>query len=156
MGITGISSSPAAGIDKVLAQLRLAQARTQPTLTGAASAPTGAGAVGALAANAAGPLTGTQAALRGTLSLSADDSTTNVAGAGGGSFLTALKASLDQVNASQNQAAQLGAKFEKGEGNVDLNDVMVAMQKANVSFQAAVQVRNRMVSAYQTIMNMQI
>jgi flagellar hook-basal body complex protein FliE len=73
-----------------------------------------------------------------------------------GSFMSSLKASLDQVNNSQNKASELGQSFEKGDPNVDLNDVMVAVQKANVSFQTAVQVRNRMVSAYHDIMNMQI
>ncbi len=70
--------------------------------------------------------------------------------------MSSLKASLDQVNNSQNKASELGQSFEKGDPNVDLNDVMVAVQKANVSFQTAVQVRNRMVSAYHDIMNMQI
>ena len=143
MAITGISANPAAGIDNVLAQLRMAQARTQQGVApGAAQATQGAAASG----------------LRGTLRLSADDSG-QVGGSGattGGGFAAVLRTSLDQVSAAQNTATQLGQKFEKGEGNVDLNDVMVAMQKANVGFQAAVQVRNRMVSAYHDLMNMQI
>jgi flagellar hook-basal body complex protein FliE len=148
MAINGISASPAAGIDNVLAQLRMAKARAQPGVADAAAAlAQGSGAVGQ------------SGAMRGTLRLSADDAVGGTGGTGApapGSFLSALKSSLNQVSAAQNSAATLGQKFEKGEGNVDLNDVMVAMQKANVSFQGAVQVRNRMVSAYHDIMNMQI
>jgi len=156
MAINGISGSPAAGIDNVLAQLRMAQQRTQIGIAG------GPGQAQAVAA-AGSP----SSVLRGTLSLSADDSVGGIGGAAagaavgaaggsGGGFASLLKSSLDQVSAAQNSAATLGKQFEKGEGNVDLNDVMLAMQKANVGFQATVQVRNRLVSAYQTIMNMQI
>ena len=148
MAINSIGSSPAAGIDNVLAQLRMAQARVQG----------GVGTAPAQAAHAASAGQAAQAGsgvLRGRLSLS-DDSAQGVGAAGAGSFVNALQASLAQVNASQQQASKLGQAFEKGEGNVDLQDVMVAMQKANVSFQGAVQVRNRLVSAYHDIMNMQI
>ncbi len=151
MAINSIGSSPAAGIDNVLAQLRMAQARTQSGLGTAAS---GSAAAGQAAQGAQGVQAGS-GVLRGRLSLS-DDSAQGVGAAGGGSFVNALQASLAQVNSSQQQAAKLGQAFEKGEGNVDLQDVMVAMQKANVSFQGAVQVRNRLVSAYHDIMNMQI
>jgi flagellar hook-basal body complex protein FliE len=156
MAINGISASPAAGIDNVLAQLRLAQARAQPGV-GASGGTAAAQPIGGPGmANASGQIGGTGAPLRGTLRLSADDPVGASGGAGGGSFLSALKSSLDQVSNGQIQASQLGQKFEKGQGNVDLNDVMVAMQKANVNFQGAIQVRNRMVSAYHDIMNMQL
>jgi flagellar hook-basal body complex protein FliE len=46
--------------------------------------------------------------------------------------------------------------FSGGEPNVNLQDVMVNLQKANLSFQQMVQVRNRLVSAYQDIMNMSV
>ncbi len=71
-------------------------------------------------------------------------------------FADALKASLDSVNASQQQADQLGKSFASGDDSVNLSDVMISMQKANINFQATVQVRNRLVSAYHDIMNMQI
>lgn len=152
MAIQGISGSPSAGIDHVLAQLRMAQQRAQAGITGG-SHPAAAAGASQQAGAAAAPL-------RGMLRLSDDASGElgDVGGAGGapGSFASALKSSLDQVSNAQISASQLGQQFEKGQGNVDLNDVMLAMQKANVGFQAAVQVRNRMVSAYQTIMNMQI
>ena len=71
-------------------------------------------------------------------------------------FSDALKASLDQVNQMQAKAETLGKNFAMGDDSVSLSDVMIAGQKANISFQATVQVRNKLVSAYQDIMNMQI
>lgn len=71
-------------------------------------------------------------------------------------FSEALKASLDQVNNSQSKAVELGKGFAMGDDSVNLSDVMVASQKASISFQATVQVRNKLVSAYHDIMNMQI
>lgn len=69
-------------------------------------------------------------------------------------FGNALKQALEFVNTNQQEAAGLAKRFEQGEKGVELAEVMVAIQKANVSFQAATQVRNRLVSAYQDIMNM--
>lgn len=75
---------------------------------------------------------------------------------GGPGFSSVLKTSLDQVNQMQQTATQLGRDFEMGAANVNLSDVMISMQKASISFQGAVQVRNKLVSAYHDIMNMQI
>jgi flagellar hook-basal body complex protein FliE len=72
------------------------------------------------------------------------------------SFQSVLKTSLDGVNGAQQQAESLAQAFETGKTNTDLASVMVAMQKANISFQAMVQVRNKLVSAYQEVMNMQV
>jgi flagellar hook-basal body complex protein FliE len=71
-------------------------------------------------------------------------------------FAAVLKASLDQANGMQQQAAKLSRDFELGATDASLPDVMVSIQKANVSFQQVVQVRNRLVSAYHEIMNMQV
>lgn len=78
------------------------------------------------------------------------------AGAAGVDFGQVLKTALEQVNGAQQEAGKLAMRFEMGAPNTDLHDVMVSMQKANVSFQAMVQVRNRLVSAYHDIMNMQV
>ncbi len=75
---------------------------------------------------------------------------------GKASFADALKASLNQVNQSQFDAEKLGKSFAMGDDSVSLSDVMIAGQKANISFQATVQVRNKLVSAYHDIMNMQV
>ncbi len=74
----------------------------------------------------------------------------------GNDFARLLKNSLEGVNASQVQAASMARDFELGSPNVSLNDAMISMQKANLSFQQMVQVRNRLVSAYHDIMNMQV
>jgi flagellar hook-basal body complex protein FliE len=71
-------------------------------------------------------------------------------------FASVLKASLDQVNSSQQHAAKLARDFELGAPEANLQDVMVSIQKANISFQQTVQVRNRLISAYHDIMNMQV
>ncbi len=71
-------------------------------------------------------------------------------------FADALKNSLDQVNQAQNKSEQLGQAFVAGDDKVSLSDVMISMQKANISFQGTVQVRNKLVSAYHDIMNMQV
>ena len=71
-------------------------------------------------------------------------------------FAAALRSSLDQVNLSQKKADEIGKSFALGNDNVSLSDVMIAGQKASISFQATVQVRNKLVSAYHDIMNMQV
>ena len=71
-------------------------------------------------------------------------------------FAQMLKDSINQVNKTQKAAAELQTRFEAGDPNVNLSEVMVAIQKASVSFQAMTQVRNNLVSAYRDIMNMQI
>ena len=71
-------------------------------------------------------------------------------------FSQALKQALETVNRTQQAASNLTGRFERGQQGVELAEVMVAVQKANISFQAATQVRNRLVSAYQDIMNMPI
>jgi len=74
----------------------------------------------------------------------------------GADFPAMLKSSLDGVNRPQLDSLRLSQEFELGTGNVNLSDVMISLQKANLSFQQAVQVRNRLVSAYHDIMNMQV
>jgi flagellar hook-basal body complex protein FliE len=76
--------------------------------------------------------------------------------AGGADFGQVLKSALDQVSQAQQQAQQMAQDFSAGNPNVNLQDVMINLQKANLSFQQMVQVRNRLVNAYQDIMNMQL
>jgi len=71
-------------------------------------------------------------------------------------FSDALKTSLDQVNQTQRTSEKLSKNFVLGDDSVSLSDVMIAGQKSNIAFQATVQVRNKLVSAYQDIMNMQV
>ena len=71
-------------------------------------------------------------------------------------FADALQAQLSQVNDSQAKADEMGKSFTLGDDKVSLSDVMISMQKANIAFQTTVQVRNKLVSAYHEIMNMQV
>ena len=68
-------------------------------------------------------------------------------------FSALLKQSINKVNDTQVQANKLATAFERGETEASLSEVMVSLQKANVSFQAMVQVRNKLVDAYREIMN---
>ncbi len=72
-----------------------------------------------------------------------------------GEFTTVMKSAIDHVNATQKTAGEMTKAFETGK-DVEIADVMVSLQKANIEFQATVQVRNKMVEAYQQIMNMPI
>jgi flagellar hook-basal body complex protein FliE len=74
----------------------------------------------------------------------------------GNDFAKVLKNSIDSVNVRQVEATNLQRDFELGVPNTNLTDVMISMQKANLSFQEMVQVRNRLVTAYHDIMNMQV
>lgn len=71
-------------------------------------------------------------------------------------FAALLKQSVDQVNGAQSDAKLLVESFTRGDPNADLTQVMVAMQKASLSFQAMTQVRNKLVQAYQDVMNMPV
>lgn len=71
-------------------------------------------------------------------------------------FASMLKSSLDGVAQAQNHAESMQKAFVLGDDKVSLSDVMIDMQKANLSFQTAVQVRNKVVAAYNEIMNMQV
>ena len=69
-------------------------------------------------------------------------------------FSEVLQSSLQSVNERSEVARVMSESFEAGDPDVELADVMIAMQKARISFEAMTQVRNKMVSAYQDIMNM--
>ena len=71
-------------------------------------------------------------------------------------FADALKTSLQQVSNTQKNAEELGKRFAMGDDTVSLSDTMIAMQKSSIAFQGTVQVRNKLVSAYHDIMNMQV
>lgn len=71
-------------------------------------------------------------------------------------FADLLRQSIDKVNEVQQSGSAMAHSFQKGDPNVQMSEVMVSLQKANVSFQAMVEVRNKLVSAYQEVMNMQV
>ncbi len=72
------------------------------------------------------------------------------------SFGDMMQQAINQVNDTQMQAGKLTKAFEMGESQVDLSEVMIAVQKSRVSFQALTEVRNKLLTAYQDVMNMPV
>jgi len=118
-------------IDQVLAQIRAlstqASANLKPAQNNAAASGVMAGALSATGGASAAP-----------------------------QFAQLLKQGIDSVNSTQQNASALADAWERGTPGVDLAKVMIESQKASVSFRALTEVRNRLVSAYQDIMNMSI
>jgi len=115
-------------IDQVLSQIRSIAAQTQPS--------------------------GVKPA--GLINEAAAASGTNAAAGAGNSFATLMRTGLEQVNQTELRANDLADKFERGVPGVDLPTVMLEANKANLSFRAVTEVRNRLISAYTDIMNMQM
>lgn len=72
------------------------------------------------------------------------------------SFSHLLTQAINSVNGLQKDAGNLVKRFEAHDPEVNITDVMVAMQKSSLAFQAMTQVRNQVVSAYQDIMKMSV
>ena len=135
MNIGGIDSSR---IEAMMAQLKAAATRPAMPSAGSAAAALASGGIGGIGGlGKAGGAEGVESSSRV-------------------SFSDALKAQLDNVSKVQDQAEDMGKKFAAGDDSVSLSDTMIAMQKASITFQATVQVRNKLVSAYHDIMNMQV
>jgi flagellar hook-basal body complex protein FliE len=135
MNIGGIDSSR---IEAMMAQLKAAAQKP------AAPGGMGAGGVGGL------PGIGGLGGAGGVGGAEAPEASSKV------SFSDALKGALQNVSDAQNTADDMGKRFAAGDDSVSLSDTMISMQKANISFQATLQVRNKLVSAYHDIMNMQV
>ena len=75
---------------------------------------------------------------------------------GQANFSSALKSALDGVAQSQATSAAMQKAFVMGDEGASLSDTMIAVQKASISLQTAVQVRTKVVQAYNDIMNMQV
>ncbi|MCW8853230.1 MAG: flagellar hook-basal body complex protein FliE [Gammaproteobacteria bacterium] len=71
-------------------------------------------------------------------------------------FSNVLKESVNAVNEASQASSKMADAFEKGDPNVSVAQLMITMEKASVSFQAMTQVRNRLLSAYQDVMNMPV
>ena len=70
-------------------------------------------------------------------------------------FSKLLKEAINKVNDEQIKADKMTEKLVKGE-NVDIHQVMIASQKASISLQLAIEVRNKAIEAYQEVMRMQV
>ena len=80
----------------------------------------------------------------------------NVRPAAGDGFADMLKSAIHKVNDTQQTASQMKQAFETGDSTATLAEVMIASQKADLSFRAMTEVRNKLVTAYQEIMNMPV
>lgn len=130
-----------ADIHAVVAQIRAQQTQLRPEPPQALPTPTGPGLVEALKSTQEG---GLQADL------------TQVQAGQAPSFASMLKQAINNVNDLQKEAGDLRTRYELGDPDVDIVNVMIAAQKSSVSFEAMSQVRNRLVSAYQEVMRMPI
>ncbi|MCK0768705.1 flagellar hook-basal body complex protein FliE [Chromohalobacter canadensis] len=75
---------------------------------------------------------------------------------GSGGFTGELHSAISRINSLKQNANAQAEAFEAGAPGVELNDVMVDMQKASIAFEMGTQVRNRFVTAYKDVMNMQV
>jgi flagellar hook-basal body complex protein FliE len=73
-----------------------------------------------------------------------------------GDFAQALRSAAERVNDLQVNARTLSTAFEAGQAGVDITQVMIEIQKAGIAFKAMTEVRNKLVNAYQEVMNMPI
>jgi flagellar hook-basal body complex protein FliE len=71
-------------------------------------------------------------------------------------FANLMKNSVDHIASMQNQATALADAYEGGDKSVDLTKVMLELQKAGLAFRAMTEVRNKLVDAYQQVMNMSV
>jgi flagellar hook-basal body complex protein FliE len=71
-------------------------------------------------------------------------------------FANLMKGSVDSVASMQNHATALANAYEAGDKSVDLTNVMLEVQKASLAFRAMTEVRNKLVDAYQQVMNMSV
>ncbi len=95
-------------------------------------------------------------ALRTTASQAANQSSPAAATSTQTDFADVLKNSIDKVNQVDQQANQMAEKLAAGDTSQNLHEVMMALQTASVSFQEMTQIRNKLVTAYQDVMNMQV
>ncbi|CAG9168623.1 flagellar hook-basal body complex protein FliE [Cupriavidus respiraculi] len=101
------------------------------------------------------PIEGMIQQLRG-IAQGATGAPAGAAEASSGGFAGELQRTMQRINANQEKANGLAEAFELGKPGVALNDVMIELQKAGISFQTGVQVRNRLVQAYQEVMSMAV
>ena len=89
------------------------------------------------------------------LARAADTANTSAADTKPTSFAATLSDALKSVNETQAKAGELSAKYERGE-EIDIAKVMMARQQASIGFEATLQVRNKLLSAYKDIMSMPV
>ena len=73
-----------------------------------------------------------------------------------GEFKQLLTDAIENVNRLQHTSSSMQARFDVGDRSISLADVMIASNKSSLAFEATLQIRNKLVDAYQSIMQMQI
>jgi len=81
---------------------------------------------------------------------------TDTQAANGVDFSAVLKNAIENVNTAQNSAQAKAQSFTLGTSDTSLEDVIVSLQKANLSLQGMIAVRNRLVDAYKEVTNLQV
>ena len=71
-------------------------------------------------------------------------------------FASLLKGTVDNIATMQNQATAMAESYEAGDKSADITKVMLEVQKAGLAFRAMTEVRNKLVDAYQQVMNMSV
>lgn len=71
-------------------------------------------------------------------------------------FSSLMKQALEQVRDIQSTSSELSTRLESGDKQISLEEVMIAREKSSIAFQATLQVRNKLISAYQEVMSMPI
>ncbi len=102
------------------------------------------------------PFDFTQAAARAGLNVDGQPLANKARAVGGANFGDAMAQAMKSVSATMDESTEMQRQVQLDNPNVSLEDTMVSMQKAQIGFQATLQVRNRLVSAYSEIMNMQV
>ncbi|KYP96948.1 flagellar hook-basal body protein FliE [Sodalis-like endosymbiont of Proechinophthirus fluctus] len=74
----------------------------------------------------------------------------------GAGFISELNSSIKQINGMQVNAQRKAEKFELGMPGIALNDVIVEMQKASLALHFGIQINNKLINAYQEVMNMAV
>lgn len=88
--------------------------------------------------------------------IKAPTAATGAAATGGSDFVSSLDSALKSVSRAQQNSSELQRQFQLENSSVSLEQTMIAMNQSSLSFQAAVQVRNRLVQAYEQVMNMPV
>ncbi|MCK6265476.1 flagellar hook-basal body complex protein FliE [Vibrio sp. ZSDE26] len=74
----------------------------------------------------------------------------------GADFGDMLTKAINNVNGLQKASGNLQMRFDRGDEDVSLSDVMIARNKSSVAFEATIQVRNKLVESYKELMNMPV
>jgi len=74
----------------------------------------------------------------------------------GADFKDLLNNAINNVNSLSKTSSDLQTRFDRGDENVSLSDVMIARNKSSVAFEATIQVRNKLVESYKELMNMPV